>query len=125
VSLLLLRAVFGIAVLVEGGFYLGEPNPTLVTWSLGLSALASGGLLLAGFLTPFAGVVVGLGAVGVALSWLPASTPNLFDSKPALIFALTMLLAIIGAGPGRFSVDARVFGRREIIIPPREFPSER
>jgi hypothetical protein len=49
----------------------------------------------------------------------------LFDSKPALIFALTMLLAIIGAGPGRFSVDARVFGRREIIIPPREFPSER
>jgi hypothetical protein len=41
----------------------------------------------------------------------------MFDSQPALIFALTIILAIIGAGPGRYSVDARVFGRREIIIP--------
>jgi len=30
----------------------------------------------------------------------------------------------IGLGPGAFSVDARVFGRREIIIPRAEFPSD-
>jgi hypothetical protein len=29
-----------------------------------------------------------------------------------------MLLALILIGPGAFSVDARLFGRREIIIPP-------
>ena len=116
--------VLGIALLVEGGSYISEPNATLATWSLGLSALASGGLFLIGFLTPFAGVVVGLGAVGIALSLLPAGTPNVFDSKPALIFALTMVLTIIGTGPGRFSVDAHVFGRREIIIPLPEFPSK-
>ena len=55
---------------------------------------------------------------------LPQRTDELFhqlrlDGKPALIFAVTMLLTVMGLGPGRFSVDARVFGRREIIIPPR------
>ena len=65
-----------------------------------------------------------LGTAGVALSLLPASTPSVFDSKPALIFALTILLTIIGVGPGRFSVDARLFGRREIIIPPASSQSQ-
>jgi uncharacterized membrane protein YphA (DoxX/SURF4 family) len=104
-------------MVIDGGSYIVQPNPTLVTWSLGLSALISGALLLIGLFTPFVGLIVGLNVVGVALSVLPASTPNMFDSQPALIFALTIVLAIIGAGPGRYSVDARVFGRREIIIP--------
>jgi uncharacterized membrane protein YphA (DoxX/SURF4 family) len=116
--LLLQRAAFGTAVIVQGSFYLREANPTLAAWCVGLSALTAGGLLLVGLFTPFAGAVVGVGAAGVSLSLLPGCTPNVFDSKPALFFALTMLLTIIGVGPGRFSVDARVFGRREIIIPP-------
>ena len=85
---------------------------------VGLAALIFGGMLVFGFLTPIIGAVVALGMFGVALSVLPTCTPSLFDSRPALIFALTMLLSLIGLGPGRFSVDARVFGRREIIIPP-------
>ncbi len=104
-------------MLVEGRYYIGEPNPTFAAWSVGLSAVATGCLFVIGFITPFVGVIVGLGAAGVAFSLLPSCTPNVFDSKSALIFASTMLLAVIGAGPGRFSVDARVFGRREIIIP--------
>ena len=124
IALLLLRAVFGAALLVEGGFYIREPNATLAALCLGLSAIVFGGLLLVGLLTPLVGVLVGMGAVGVVLSFLPACTPTLFDSRPALIFALTMLLTIVGAGPGRYSVDARMFGRREIIIPPCESPLE-
>ena len=112
-------------MLLEGGRYLGTPDPTLATWCLGLTALAAGSLLLIGFLTPFAAAVLSLGVVGAALSLFPRCTPNLLDSKPALIYALTILLTIIGAGPGRFSVDARMFGRREIIIPSAQLPSER
>ena len=112
-------------MLLEGGLYIGTPDPTLATWCLGLLALAAGSLLLIGFLTPFAAAVLSLGVIGAALSLFPPCTPNVFDSKPALIFALTILLTIIGAGPGRFSVDARIFGRREIIIPPTELPFER
>jgi uncharacterized membrane protein YphA (DoxX/SURF4 family) len=111
-------------MLIEGDCYIGEPSPTFATWLLGFAALVSGGLLLVGFLTPLAAAVIGVGAIGAVISFLPVCDPNVFDSKPALIFGLTMLLTVIGAGPGRFSVDARVFGRREIIIPPSQFHSD-
>ena len=118
IALLLLRAVFGIALLLEGGSYIADPNSTLSVWIVGLSALVAGCLLLIGFLTPIVATMVAVGAFGVALSLLPHCALNLFDSKSALVFGLTMLLTLVGLGPGRFSVDARVFGRREIIIPP-------
>jgi uncharacterized membrane protein YphA (DoxX/SURF4 family) len=122
--LLLLRGVFGITVLIEGLFYLKQTNPTAATWSAGLLALITGAMLIAGFLTPIAGALVGLAAIGLALSLIPEPTPNLWDSQTAIILGLTILVAIIGLGPGAFSVDARVFGRREIIIPRAEFPSD-
>ncbi len=84
---------------------------------VGLVAVASGALLLVGFLTPIAGCLVGVGAVAVMLSLLPACTPSLFDSKVAVIFAGTVLVGLVLLGPGAFSVDARLFGRRKIIIP--------
>jgi uncharacterized membrane protein YphA (DoxX/SURF4 family) len=124
ISLLVLRAVLGLALVAEGGCYIREPNSSLGAVCMGLSVIAAGGLLILGLFTPFVGLVVGLGAVGIILSLLPGCSPNVFDSKPAVIFALTMLLTVIGAGPGRYSMDARMFGRREIIIPPREFQSE-
>ncbi|HLN00424.1 MAG TPA: hypothetical protein VK335_14145 [Bryobacteraceae bacterium] len=123
--LLLLRGVFGVTVLIEGRFYLEQPNPATATWAAGLLALTTGALLLVGFLTPIAGALVGLGAIGLAVSLIPVPTPNVWDSQTAVIFGLVMLFAIIGLGPGAFSVDARVFGRREIIIPRTEFPSDR
>ncbi|PWU07848.1 MAG: hypothetical protein C5B51_08980 [Terriglobia bacterium] len=116
-SLLLLRAVIGVAIVVQGGSILGAPDATAASWIVGLSAVASGCMMLAGFLTPLAGIIVGLDVLGIAVSVLPVPASVVFDSRPAVIFGLTILLAIIGAGPGRFSVDARMFGRREIIIP--------
>ena len=117
--------MLGVTVLIEGRFYLEQPNPATATWAAGLLALTTGALLLAGFLTPIAGALVGLGAIGLTLSLIPVPTPNLWDSQTAVIFGLVILFAIIGLGPGAFSVDARVFGRREIIIPRTEFPSDR
>ena len=116
-SLLLLRAVIGIAVIVQGGAYIGASDAPLVYWLLGLAALVSGCMLLIGFITPLAGLIVGLDVVGIFLAIVPVPAPGVFDSRPALIFGLSIVLAIIGTGPGRFSVDARLFGRREIIIP--------
>jgi uncharacterized membrane protein YphA (DoxX/SURF4 family) len=110
--------VFGLAVVLEGGHYLAEPNPTPAAWFLGFSAFVAGALLLLGFLTPIVGAIVAAEALGVAVSLFPICTQSLFDSKASMVFALTMLVALIALGPGRFSLDARVFGRREIIIPP-------
>jgi uncharacterized membrane protein YphA (DoxX/SURF4 family) len=125
IALLLLRAVFGFALLIQGGLYLREPNPTPATWFVGLTALAAAALLLIGLLTPIVGAVVGLGGVGIELSLLPTCTSTLFDSRLPIVFAVTMLLTIIVLGPGAFSVDRRLFGRREIIIPPRLSRSRR
>jgi uncharacterized membrane protein YphA (DoxX/SURF4 family) len=91
---------------------------------MGLSAFAAGALLLAGFATPIIGALVAVTAAAVGLSLLPGCAPTLFDSKISLIFGLTMLVTIIGLGPGAFSLDARMFGRREIIIPPRASQSQ-
>ena len=124
-SLLLLRVVFGTAVFTEGVFYLGGPGSTAATWLVGLFLIAAGILLIIGFLTPVAGILAGLAGLGLAFSVVPLPAPNLWNSAPAVIFGLAILLAIIGLGPGAFSVDARVFGRREIIIPPAaDFPRD-
>jgi uncharacterized membrane protein YphA (DoxX/SURF4 family) len=90
-----------------------------------LVALAAGALLLVGFLTPVVAILIDLGIISVGFSILPACTPTLFDEKLPIILVATMLMAIALLGPGAYSVDARVFGRREIIIPPPISPSER
>ena len=124
-SLLLMRVVLSIAMIIQGGSYLGEPGGTVATSVAGATALISGALLLVGFFTPFAAILVGLGLIAEAVSAIPVPTPNLFASQPAVIFGLTMVVVVIGVGPGRFSIDARVFGRREIIIPLPQSPLER
>ena len=116
--LLLLRVVFGLAVLGEGRFYVTDHNPSPVSWILGLSAFAAGGLLIVGFLMPVVGTAVTAVAIGIAFSVIPAALPTLFSSKIAVAFGGAILVSITGLGPGAFSVDARLFGRREIIIPP-------
>jgi uncharacterized membrane protein YphA (DoxX/SURF4 family) len=118
IALLLLRAVLGGALMFQGGYCLREPDVTPTAWFAGIAALAAGALLLLGYMTPIVGLSVVLSCFGIFLGLLPASLQNFVDTKMALVFAITMLLALILMGPGAFSVDARLFGRREIIIPP-------
>jgi uncharacterized membrane protein YphA (DoxX/SURF4 family) len=116
---LLLRAAVGITVLIQGGFDLaGRANPTLETWIVSVLGIVSASFLLVGLLTPVAAALVCLGTIGIALSWFPAFTPNLFEAKLSVVFAVVMSAAIFFLGPGAFSIDARLFGRHEIIIPP-------
>lgn len=116
---MLLRAAVGIAVLIQGGFYLVDrANAASGAWIAGLLSTAAGAALLVGLLTPIVSVLVGLCALGIGLSLLPPSSPNLFDTKLTTIFAVIMTAAIVFLGPGAYSLDARLFGRREIIIPP-------
>jgi uncharacterized membrane protein YphA (DoxX/SURF4 family) len=118
-SLLLLRATVGLAAVIQGGYFLADRNnQTLVIWAAGPIAIASGALLLIGFLTPVAGVLIALGSAGIALSWVPTSIPNLLDARLSATLVAIIAAAIVFLGPGAFSLDSRLFGRREIIIPP-------
>ena len=73
-----------------------------------IGALA-GILLIAGFWTPVAGVLAGCAEVWVALS-SPAHIWN-----PAVLAVLGVTLALIG--PGEWSVDARLYGRKHYAPP--------
>jgi uncharacterized membrane protein YphA (DoxX/SURF4 family) len=118
IGLLLLRAVLGATLSVEGAAYVSDwRHLGILTGTICMLAIASGVLLLIGYLTPLAGAVAALTGIGSALSWFPASNPNLFDTRFSAALAIVMALAIMCLGPGAFSLDARLFGRREIIIP--------
>jgi len=94
-----------------------SPDPAIGTWVAGSIAVAIAISLLAGFLTPIAAALVAFSATGLWISVIPTPHPNLFPSKLAIAFLIVVAGAIVLLGPGAFSLDARLFGLREIIIP--------
>jgi len=117
-GLLLLRATVGLTAVIQGGSLLaGRASSAPGPLAFGLAATVSGAALLAGLLTPVAGALVGLGAIGKLLSGSPLSIAKLIDSRLAVIFLVIMTAAVVLLGPGAYSLDARLFGRREIVIP--------
>ncbi len=86
------------------------------TLAVGLLATASGVSLLIGFLTPF-GVLAGLVALGLTLLRPGPGAPVLLNEKLAAVLVVVVAAAVALLGPGALSVDARLFGRREISIP--------
>jgi len=83
--------------------------------------VATAALLATGFLTPVAGLLAGVQFALIVMRRAPTCSGAIFDSPMSLVFGVTILLAVIGSGPGAYSLDARLFGRREIIIPKRSF----
>jgi uncharacterized membrane protein YphA (DoxX/SURF4 family) len=82
-----------------------------------LIIIASGVSLLIGFLTPVAGVLMALATIGIARSWVPPPTSNFFNTPLPAFLVVFVAAAITLLGPGALSIDRRLFGRREIIIP--------
>jgi uncharacterized membrane protein YphA (DoxX/SURF4 family) len=112
VGLLLLRTAIGIPLLTQGVLCLAAQD----AWR-GLAALLAGALLTIGLLTPVAAVLTAVAAIAFLVLSVPACMDNLFQSHLSIVFASANLASLILLGPGSFSVDARIFGRREIIIP--------
>jgi uncharacterized membrane protein YphA (DoxX/SURF4 family) len=118
VGLLLLRLAVAITAFVQGSGNLVElDNRTVATWFPDLIMLATGVLLFVGFLTPVASLLMALMNVSSFISSLSASNPNLAAERPATFYIIVMAAAIALLGPGAFSLDARIFGPREIAIP--------
>jgi uncharacterized membrane protein YphA (DoxX/SURF4 family) len=110
IGLLLMRLVVGVVVLWHAGPRLwGDPPLHMIVAyaSLALAAL----LLIAGLWTPVAGAVV---AVVATSEILTTSEPPV-----ARLLAATIAGALTMLGPGRLSIDARLFGWKRIEAPPR------
>jgi uncharacterized membrane protein YphA (DoxX/SURF4 family) len=123
---MLLRAVVGITLFAQGvNYFIPWYKQAWVTWTLGLLAVAIGVLLLIGYLTPFASVLMGFISVGNNLLWwFRPPSDNVFDSRLVTALATSIAVAILCLGPGAFSIDSRLFVRREIIIRDASHPGE-
>jgi len=118
VGLLLLRATAGLILIAQGTAAVA--NGTLsnfTTWIVAFFTMASGASVLFGFMTPVGSVLAALVSAGIALSWLPQDVLNVVETKPAAALVTVMAAALASLGPGAYSVDSRLFGRREIVIP--------
>jgi hypothetical protein len=123
VGLLLLRGFVGAAAAAQGATYLASvEEPGAGAWLLGMAAVATGGSLLIGFLTPGAGVVAALSTVLIAVAWYPLSDSSLFLVRAVALFVVADAAALVLLGPGALSLDAYLFGRREIVIPHDSHP---
>ena len=125
-GLFLLRAVAGGVTALHGGLYLTQStDPKAMAWALGLLAIVSGVALVVGFLTPGAAVAVGAATLLLEASWTstPVSVVQLNGAAALLVAVNAIALALLG--PGAHSIDAYLFGRREIIIPADGLPHKR
>ena len=75
------------------------------------------GLLAIGLLTPFLSVVACAAMIGNLI--IASHSANFMQFVPVLDAAALSLL-----GPGAYSLDARLFGRRVVTVPPRQGPNQ-
>jgi putative oxidoreductase len=71
-----------------------------------LLGAAAGALIIAGLWTPLTGIIV-----SAVQGWIAFSRPN-GALMPIVLAVLGLSLAMIG--PGAWSIDARLFGRKQI-----------
>jgi hypothetical protein len=109
-GLLLLRATVGITTTVQAWLAVAAANTDLMAAAPPAALGISGVALTIGLFTAVCSTLV---AVGYAL------VLSHLDSVAALI-GLGASAALGLLGPGAFSIDARLFGRREIFIPAKD-----
>src|SRR5271165_6833897 len=113
-GLLLLRAALGLSLLALGAAYLLDGQDlTFLIWIVSLLLFVSSILLLVGYLTPLAGGFAGLFSLGCALGLIPEPAWGFLTTRPSAVLAAAIAVALVCLGPGAFSLDARLFGRRE------------
>jgi uncharacterized membrane protein YphA (DoxX/SURF4 family) len=124
-GLLILRASVGVSAILHGWASIpGHESGSLRLWSFAAVLCLGGAALTAGVLTVFAGAAVGIAELVTASSLLPFPTNLLAHSQAASALVILMTISVILIGPGAFSIDSRLFGLREVRIPPVSPPSD-
>ena len=117
VALLLLRLVVGGAASSQAWLLMianhGAVNISVV---VALLAFIIGVALIIGLITPIASVLLAAGALLLTINSSMLGHLSLFESGMARLEFIVMSVALIFLGPGTVSLDARLYGRREIKV---------
>jgi uncharacterized membrane protein YphA (DoxX/SURF4 family) len=116
-ALLLLRLVVGGAASSQAWLLItanqGAVHASVV---VALLAFVTGLVLIIGFMTPIASGLLAAAALLLPVDWSVIGHLPLFGSGMARLEFIVMSVALIFLGPGALSLDARLYGRREIEV---------
>jgi uncharacterized membrane protein YphA (DoxX/SURF4 family) len=119
-GLLLLRIAAGAVLIIQGIAYFADRNELgFLVLAVASVMIAVGLLLLTGLLTRLVAIAAAIVGVSGVSPWFPKVSTDPFVSPTTATLFAAIAVAVICLGPGAFSLDARLFGRREIIIPAR------
>jgi hypothetical protein len=119
IGLVLLRSVIGFTAAWQGVLCLATKNAGATIRIVGGLVVLTGILLVTGFRTRLASFLIASGIAYLSVFGLPPQARNLVDRLLPTLFAETMSMAVVFLGPGAFSIDAYLYGRKEIVIPYR------
>jgi uncharacterized membrane protein YphA (DoxX/SURF4 family) len=96
----------GVQLILDGLRQVLE-HPAWTAQGIGHAQLLTAALLILGWLTPFAGPAAAVLVVGLAMS----------DNRWELHIAQAgIALGLLALGPGAWSIDARLYGRKRIEV---------
>ena len=124
-GLLLLRLTLGVYQNAQGVRIMvplvdTETSPTILAALTALAMLVGGALGAVGVFTPITqstSVAAGLVTMIDAL-WVSTALPGLDVPWPLAVVTTVVAVSLVFLGPGAYSIDASLFGRKEIAIPP-------
>ena len=118
-GLMLLRAAAGAVLITQGATYFSEKQgPGFLEMVVVSLTIAVGVLLLVGLLTRYVALAAAVIGVSCILAWFPGSNVGSLQTHMTHALSTVIAASIICLGPGALSLDAHLFGKREIIIPP-------
>lgn len=124
VALLALRAMSGLAAIAVGVVYVDGWSTSWSSRVCGLVLVVDGLLLVLGLMTRVAGIIAPAFACAVAFHWLLPISPWFLEIRVVAIPFAVISLSLVALGPGAYSIDARLFGLKQLRIPAQTPPQE-